>query len=92
VLLNYHIGHFVLSSLCVGDLVRLGLSSVLVAGFSLHQELATVLLNYHISRFVLSSLCVGDMVQLQPATWTLLKPSCTKSPTHNEPRTKRPMW
>ena len=26
-LLNYHIGRFVLSSLCVGDLVRLGLSS-----------------------------------------------------------------
>jgi len=28
VLLNYHIGRFVLSSLCVGDLVWLGLSSV----------------------------------------------------------------
>jgi len=28
VLLNYHIGRFVLGSLCVGDLVRLGLSSV----------------------------------------------------------------
>ena len=27
-LLNYHIGRFVLCSLCVGDLVRLGLSSV----------------------------------------------------------------
>jgi len=26
VLLNYHIGRFVLGSLCVGDLVRLGLS------------------------------------------------------------------
>jgi hypothetical protein len=26
VLLNYHIGRFVLVSLCVGDLVRLGLS------------------------------------------------------------------
>jgi hypothetical protein len=26
VLLNYHIGRSVLSSLCVGDLVRLGLS------------------------------------------------------------------
>jgi len=32
VLLNYHIGRFVLGSLCVGDSVRLGLSSVLVAG------------------------------------------------------------
>jgi len=32
VLLNYHIGRFVLGSLCVGDLVRLGLISVRVAG------------------------------------------------------------
>jgi len=31
VLLNYLIGRFVLSSLCVGDLLRLGLSSVRVA-------------------------------------------------------------
>ena len=33
-LLNYHIGRFVLSSLCVGDLVHLGLSSARVAGWS----------------------------------------------------------
>jgi len=32
VLLNYDIGRFVLGSLCVGDLVRLGLNSVRVAG------------------------------------------------------------
>jgi len=32
VLLNYHIGRFVLGSLCVGDLVRMGLSGVRVAG------------------------------------------------------------
>ena len=31
-LLNYHIGSFVLGSLCVGDLVLLGLSSVRIAG------------------------------------------------------------
>jgi len=38
VLLNYYIGRFVLCSLCVGDLVRLGLSSVRVAGcFSLQH-------------------------------------------------------
>ena len=30
--LNYHVGHFVLGSRCVGDLVRLGLSSIRVAG------------------------------------------------------------
>ena len=36
-LLNYHIGRFVLGSLCVGDLVRLGLSGVRVAGFSLQH-------------------------------------------------------
>ena len=34
VLLNYHMGRFVLGSLCVGDLVRLGLSGVRVAGWS----------------------------------------------------------
>ena len=33
-LLNYHIGRLVLSSLCVGDLVRLVLSGALFAGFS----------------------------------------------------------
>jgi len=37
VLLNYHIGRFVLGSLCVGDLARLGLSSTRVAGFSLQH-------------------------------------------------------
>jgi len=58
VLLNYHIGSFVLGSLCVGDLVRLGLSSVRVTGWS------------------------------TSATRTLLKPSRTKSPTHNEPKNK----
>ena len=36
-LLNYHIGRFVLSSLCVGDLVRLVLGGVRVAGFSLRD-------------------------------------------------------
>jgi len=36
VLLNYQIGRFVLGSLCVGDLVRLGLSNVRVA-FSLQD-------------------------------------------------------
>jgi len=34
VLLNYHIGRFVPGSFWVGDLVRLGLSSVRVAGWS----------------------------------------------------------
>ena len=37
-LLNYHICRFVLGSLCVGDLVRLDLSSVRVAGFSLQHS------------------------------------------------------
>ena len=35
VLLNYHIRRVVLGSMCVGDLVRLSLSGVRVAGFSL---------------------------------------------------------
>jgi len=37
-LLNYHIGRFVLVSLCVGDLAQLGLSSIRVAGFSLQHR------------------------------------------------------
>jgi len=37
VLLNYHNGRFVLGSLCVGNLVRLGLSGVRVAGCSLQH-------------------------------------------------------
>ena len=37
-LLNYHIGRFVLGSLCVGDLVRMGVSGVCVAGFSLQHR------------------------------------------------------
>jgi len=59
-----------------------------------------VLLNYHIGRIVLGSMCVGDSVRLglsgvRVADWsttrTPLKPNRTKSPTRNEPRTKRPM-
>jgi hypothetical protein len=36
-LLNYHIGRFVLGSLCVEDLVRFGLSSIRIASFSLQH-------------------------------------------------------
>ena len=36
-LLNYHVGLLALSSLCVGDLVRLGLSGARVASFSLQH-------------------------------------------------------
>ena len=45
-LLNYHVGRFVLVSLCVGDLVRFGLSSIRVAGcFSLqHGYYRTIIL------------------------------------------------
>ena len=41
VLLNYHIGRLFLSSLCVGDLVRLVLSGVRFAGFSLQNTQRT---------------------------------------------------
>jgi len=37
-LLNYHIGRFVLVSLCVGDLVRLGLSSIRVASSACNTD------------------------------------------------------
>ena len=65
-LLNYHIGRLVLSSLCVEDLVRLVLSGVRFAGCS--------------------------TVVLQPAKRTPLNTRRTKSPTHTELRTRRPMW
>ena len=47
-LLNCHIGRFVLGSLCVGDLVRLGLSGVRVAGF----KLGLLFFNYKIKHSV----------------------------------------
>ena len=56
-LMNYHIGRLVLSSLCVVDLVRLVLSGARFAA-------SACKLNNHIGRLVLSSLCVGDLVRL----------------------------
>ena len=49
-----------------------------------------MLLNYHIGRLVLSSLCVGDLVRLVLSGAVL--PAEAQSPTHNELRTRRPMW
>jgi len=46
VLLNYHIGRFVLGSLCVGDLVRLGWSGVRVAGCP-EKETTDVVIQQH---------------------------------------------
>ena len=37
-LMDYHIGRLVLSSLCVGDLVRLVFSGACLTGFSLQNE------------------------------------------------------
>ena len=51
-----------------------------------------MLFNYHIGRLLLSSLCVGALVRLQPAKRAPPKTSRTKDPTHNELRTRRPMW
>jgi len=39
--MNYHIGRLVLSSLCVGPLVRLVLGGVRFAGFSLQNKIAS---------------------------------------------------
>jgi len=46
-LLNYHIGRFVLGSLCVGDLVRMGLSGVRVAGWSFSLQVGLLFFNYY---------------------------------------------
>jgi len=98
-LLNYHIGRFVLGSLCVGDLVRLGWSSVRVAGCMMSLAiLFHFLRTQHVSDINISIIwsrlqpATRTPLKPQPATRTPLKPSRTKSPTHNEPRTKRPMW
>jgi len=49
-------------------------------------------LNYHIGRLVLSSLCAGDLVRLGLSSSRVAGWSRTKSPAHNELRTRRPMW
>jgi len=50
-----------------------------------------VLMDYHIGRLVLSSLCVGEFgaAGVEWCSFCRLKHN---SPTHNELRTKRPMW
>ena len=59
-LLNYHIGRVVLSSLCVGAFGAAGFRWCSFCRLHIHhQELATVLMKYHIGGLVLSSLCVG---------------------------------
>ena len=45
-LLNYHSGRLVLSSLCVGATVRLVLGGVRFAGFSLQNVYWSLLTNY----------------------------------------------
>ena len=76
ILLNYHIGRFVLGSLCVGDFVWLGCSGVRVASFSLQH-------GHH------SNQAAPNLQHTQPATRTPLKPGRTKSPKHSACNTDR---
>ena len=48
-LLDYHICRFVLGSSCVGDLLRLALTSVRVAGFSLQHSRKLLMMDILIS-------------------------------------------
>ena len=57
-LLNCHIGRFVLVSLCVGDLVRLGLSSISVAGWS------TVVLQQHSRKLLMMDILMSETCSL----------------------------
>ena len=60
ILLNHHIGHIVLGSMCVGSFSVVGLEH-----YPCHRlQLATILLNHHIGRIVLGSICVGVSVWL----------------------------
>ena len=56
VLMNYHIGRLALSSLCVGDLVRLVLSGALFAGWSTTQ---------HTTNWEQDDRCVNSTTQSQ---------------------------
>ena len=51
-----------------------------------------LLMNYHIGRLVLSSLFVGVVVAAGIWWNTTKKLPAPKAPTHNELRTRRPMW
>ena len=66
-LLNYHIGCLVLSSLCVGDLVRLVLSGARFPGFSLQNELFTAVysLRYNAPTVLYTTSCKHSLVLLR---------------------------
>jgi len=53
VLLYYHIGRLVLSSLCVGDLVWAVFGGVRFAGFTLQNEVGLSFVNFSTLRFYL---------------------------------------
>ena len=58
-LLNYHIGRFVLGSLCVGDLVRLCLCSVRVAGCRL-QAAGDVVIQEHSRKLLMMDVLISE--------------------------------
>ena len=61
--LNYHIGRFVLGSLCVGDLVRLVLSGIGVAGFSLQRtknKTTDVVIQQHSRKLLLMDILMSE--------------------------------
>jgi len=53
-LLNYHIGRSVFGSMCFGDLVRLGLSSIRVAGC---QHVSDINISIIIMDILMSETC-----------------------------------
>ena len=56
-LLNYHIGRLALSSLCVGDLVRLVLSGVRFAGFN---KMTDVVIQQHSRRLLKMDILMSE--------------------------------
>ena len=61
-LLNYHIGRLVLSSLCVGDLVRLVLSGARFAGRSLQNKNKTtdVVIQQHSRKLLMMDILMSE--------------------------------
>ena len=59
-LLNYHIGRLVLSSLCVGSLVRLVLGGVCFAGFSPQNKTTDVVIHQHSRKLLMMDILMSE--------------------------------
>ena len=59
-LMNYHIGRLVLSSLCVGALVRLVLGGVRFAGFKNKNKTTDVVIHQHSRKLLMMDILMSE--------------------------------